>query len=155
MSDFRDLYDELMENEEFKKTYEDRASARLISDAILAARIKQNITQEELAKRASINRSDISKIENADANPTLKTLNKLAKALGAKLNISFEYPKEANVQNKTTSYLYKLNICVQEHSTLEWNLKNFPRESSKGKRSYHYLLQHEEPELTSVVSGGY
>ena len=57
--------------------------------ALLKLRIEQNLTQQELAERTGINRSDISKIEHGNANPSLKTMKRLAGALGKRVCISF------------------------------------------------------------------
>jgi len=48
-------------------------------------RLKQNISQEELASRAGVHRTYIGMIERAEKNITLGNIEKIAKAL--KLNI--------------------------------------------------------------------
>jgi transcriptional regulator with XRE-family HTH domain len=56
-----------------------------IAEMLLEYRAAEGITQEELAKRIKINRSDLSKLESGSANPTLKTLKKIASVLRVKL----------------------------------------------------------------------
>lgn len=51
------------------------------------AREQKGWSQEELAKKAKINRSTLSKIESGIQNATLDTLMKLAKALGLELEL--------------------------------------------------------------------
>ncbi|MCQ2792789.1 MAG: helix-turn-helix domain-containing protein, partial [Bacilli bacterium] len=51
-------------------------------------RIKNDITQEELAKKVKIDQGDLSRIEKGSANPSLSTISRIAKGLGAKINIS-------------------------------------------------------------------
>ena len=51
------------------------------SKAVRVARSIANISQQELAKRASLNRSYISLIESGDRNATTETLAKIASAL--------------------------------------------------------------------------
>jgi transcriptional regulator with XRE-family HTH domain len=51
------------------------------SKAVRMARSIANISQQELAARASLNRSYISLIESGDRNATTETLDKIAKAL--------------------------------------------------------------------------
>jgi transcriptional regulator with XRE-family HTH domain len=51
------------------------------SKAVRMARSIANISQQELAKRASLNRSYISLIESGDRNATTETLEKLAGAM--------------------------------------------------------------------------
>jgi transcriptional regulator with XRE-family HTH domain len=48
-------------------------------------RIKKNLSIEELAELANLNRNSISAIENGKSTPTLETVNLIAKALGIKL----------------------------------------------------------------------
>ena len=50
--------------------------------AVRMARSIANISQQELAKRASLNRSYISLIESGDRNATTETLEKIAAAIG-------------------------------------------------------------------------
>ncbi len=57
--------------------------------AIIDAREESGLTQEELSKRSGINQANISKLEHGNANPSISTLQKLAKGLGKKLVISF------------------------------------------------------------------
>ena len=56
---------------------------------MLELRSEQKLTQQELADRTGVNRSDISKIENWKANPSLKTMKRLAAAMGKRVHISF------------------------------------------------------------------
>ncbi len=51
------------------------------SKAVRMARSIANISQQELAKRASLNRSYISLIESGDRNATTETLEKIAEAM--------------------------------------------------------------------------
>ena len=48
------------------------------------------MTQKDLSELTGIHQSELSKIENGCANPSLKTLERLASAFGKKLKISFE-----------------------------------------------------------------
>lgn len=58
------------------------------------ARARAGITQEELASRSGLSQVVVSLVECGKANPTVKTLGKLAEGLGARLAISFEPPAE-------------------------------------------------------------
>ena len=73
---FRDSLNEQLKDEEFRKEYESlEAEFQII---------------KKLSDLTGITQEDISKIENGNANPSLKTLKKLAAAFGKKLVISFE-----------------------------------------------------------------
>ena len=71
---------------ETKKTCYHEAS----SHALLEARSKADVTQKRLAELTGIDQSDISKIERGVANPSVLTLERIAKALGGKLKITIE-----------------------------------------------------------------
>ena len=57
--------------------------------AMIDARIKNNLTQKELAARTGIDQADISKLENGTRNPSLKLLKRLAHGMGMQLKIEF------------------------------------------------------------------
>jgi len=61
----------------------------IVGDAVLHARAKAGMSQKELASLTGIDQSDISKIERGVANPSISTLDRIAKALGAKLTVDF------------------------------------------------------------------
>ena len=48
-------------------------------------RERRGLTQEQLAKKAGISRGYLARLETARQDPTLSTLEKLAKALGVKV----------------------------------------------------------------------
>ena len=87
---FKDFLNEQLKDEEFRKEYENLEAEFQIIREIIAVRKDKNITQKELSDLTGITQADISKIENGNANPSLKTLKKLAAAFGKKLVISFE-----------------------------------------------------------------
>lgn len=60
----------------------------LVANAVLSARAKAGMSQNELASATGIDQSDISKIERGVANPSISTLNRIANALGVKLTVS-------------------------------------------------------------------
>jgi ribosome-binding protein aMBF1 (putative translation factor) len=51
------------------------------------ARQKRNWTQQKLAEKTGLNQSEISNIESGQANPTYKTLQTVAAALGGKIEL--------------------------------------------------------------------
>lgn len=58
-----------------------------IADALMKARAESGLTQNELSLASGINQADISKLERGIGNPSLKTLNRLARAMGKTLKI--------------------------------------------------------------------
>jgi len=78
-----------MKDPEFKKEYDALEPEFEIIQAMIDARKNSGMTQKELADKTGIAQSDISKIENGNANPSIRTLQRLAKGMGKKLHISF------------------------------------------------------------------
>ncbi len=60
--------------------------------AVASARAAEGISQKQLAALSGMDQSDISKIERGAANPSVATLERIAKALNRKLSISFDVP---------------------------------------------------------------
>lgn len=80
---------ELMADPEVKKAYEDLQPEFAIVQAIIDARVKKKISQEELARRMGTGQAVISRLENANAKPSLSLIKRLANALGLKVEIRF------------------------------------------------------------------
>lgn len=90
MSEFRGFLNEQLQDPEVRKEYDALEAEYSIKQAIIDARNTVNMSQQELSQRTGIAQSDISKLENGNANPSIKTLRRLAAGLGMKLKISFE-----------------------------------------------------------------
>lgn len=56
--------------------------AHFVGEAIKKARLKQNLTQEELGERVGVKRSQICKLESGKRSITLSTMSRVFKALG-------------------------------------------------------------------------
>lgn len=107
MRKFDDFLNKQLQDKEFKKEYEDMQPEFDVIRAIIDARISQNLTQKELAKRTGINQADISKLEHGTRNPSINLLKRLAEGMDMALKIEF-VPKR-NIQKK--DFLY--NVCTQ------------------------------------------
>lgn len=54
------------------------------------ARQEAGLTQAGLARRAGVSQQQIAKLEDPDSNPTIETLEKVARALGRRLEVALE-----------------------------------------------------------------
>lgn len=84
-----ELKRELFKDPKVKKAYEDLQPEFAIVQAIIDGRVKKKISQEELAKRMGTGQAVISRLENANAKPSLSLIKRLADALGLKVEIHF------------------------------------------------------------------
>lgn len=80
---------EQMKDENFKKEYEALNPEYEIISSLVDARKYCNVTQKQLSENTGIAQSDISKIENGSANPTIKLLKRLADGLNMRLKVEF------------------------------------------------------------------
>ena len=85
-----DMYlNEQLQDDAFRQEWEENQPEMDIIRAMADARIAQNLTQKELAERTGIDQTDISKLERGNANPSLRTLQRLAAGMGMKIKLEF------------------------------------------------------------------
>lgn len=89
MTNYKNFLNEQLKDENFKKECDAREAEFSIIQTILDARKASGLTQKDLADRTGIAQADISKLENGNANPSLKTLQRLADGMGMKLKLEF------------------------------------------------------------------
>ena len=78
----------MLKDEEFKIEYEKLKPRYEAIEQIIRARKEQNITQAELAKRVGTQKSNISRLESGNYNPSLDFLVKIAESLGKKISVT-------------------------------------------------------------------
>ena len=87
MDEWTKFKKELLKDDEVNVEYKKlEPKYRLISQ-LIAARVKQNITQKQLAKKIGTKQSAIARLENGNGNPTLLFLEKISSALNTKFII--------------------------------------------------------------------
>jgi len=86
---FDEFLEEELQDSEFKAEYDALEPEFAIIQAMIDARKKSGITQKQLSDKTGIAQGDISKIETGEANPSLKTLKRLASGMNMRLNIEF------------------------------------------------------------------
>ena len=93
MKTLNEMLEKQMNDENFRKEYEEMQPEFDVIRAIVDARTSQNLTQKELAERTGIDQADISKLENGTRNPSVNLLKRLAEGMGMVLKIEF-VPKQ-------------------------------------------------------------
>lgn len=83
------LHKKWMKDSEYRREYERLAPEFEIARQIIDARIRRNITQAELAKRMGTGQAVISRLETANAKPSLSLIQRLADALNLKVELRF------------------------------------------------------------------
>ncbi len=89
MTEFNDFLNKQLKDENSKKESDSIEPEFAVIRAMIDARKETGITQKELSERTGIAQGDISKLENGNANPSLRTLQRLAEGMGMQLKIEF------------------------------------------------------------------
>lgn len=85
---FEEMKADMLKDEEFRIEYEKLRPRYEAIEQIISARKEQNITQAELAKRVGTQKSNISRLESGNYNPSLDFLAKVAESLGKKISVT-------------------------------------------------------------------
>lgn len=86
---YKSLKAELFRNDrKLKKEYENLRPRYEIVESAINARISNNMTQEEVARKMKTTKTSISRFESGEYNPTIDFLIRLSCALGRQLKVS-------------------------------------------------------------------
>lgn len=86
---FRDTLNERMKDSAFLAEWNAQEPERQIMRAIAEGREEKDMTQKQLAEITGITQADISRLESGTANPSLRTLKRLAAGMGMALKVEF------------------------------------------------------------------
>jgi len=89
MKSYQTIKKDLLRNKKVKAAYDELGPEFELVQMIIGERIKQGLTQAQLANKLGTKQSAISRLERGTVNPSLSFLRRLAKALNTELHISF------------------------------------------------------------------
>ncbi len=81
---------QLLKNPAFRQALKETEVEFQIAQAVIEARLKRGLSQQELAKKLRTKQSVISRVENVKTLPSVSFLKRLAKALDASLQVQFK-----------------------------------------------------------------
>jgi transcriptional regulator with XRE-family HTH domain len=90
MNDLRRHIEESMADAEFRSAWQETELEYQVARQIVALRLKRGLSQKELARRVGTTQSTIARIENGSQNLSLRTINRLARALGATVRLDLQ-----------------------------------------------------------------
>lgn len=90
MNRAKDLHREWMKEPKYRAAYASMREEFHLADAMIAARTKAGLTQNEVAKRMKTSQSFVARLEGGRITPTWNSLKRYAKATGNRLKIEFE-----------------------------------------------------------------
>ena len=95
MTRISDLHKRWPSDPKYRKEYEGLEEEFAIASAIIEARSRAGLTQDELAARMKTSQTAIARLESGRSMPSGSTLKRFAKATGTRLKITFEPARPA------------------------------------------------------------
>ena len=90
MTKVNNLHREWLRKREYRLAYEALTPEFELARAVIDARVRAGLTQEQLAKLMETSQSVIARLESGRVRPSTQTLERIAAATGTRLRISFE-----------------------------------------------------------------
>ena len=84
-----DLHKKWMKNPKYRREYEALKEEFSLAAALIEARARAGLTQEQVAQRMKTTQAVVARLEGGSM-PSTRTLERYAKATGTRLKISFE-----------------------------------------------------------------
>ena len=73
-----------------REKFEDELSADVLAYKIKKLRKEKHLTQTQLAEKIGVDKTQISKIENGKLNMTIQSINRILRALDARINFDIQ-----------------------------------------------------------------
>ena len=148
MSEFQEFLNEQLQDDEFRKEWEDIQPEMDVIRAMIDARISQNLTQKELAERTGINQADISKLENGTRNPSLKLL----KQAGIKSEYVIPANSEKMVKERVFTAMKQVSYGVKEN--IETLINTDVLRALCEARAWQHLATPQNPHFEALKHSG-
>ena len=95
MTRVKDLHRKWSRDRSYRTAYEDLGPEFELARTLIEARTRAGLSQAQLAKRMKTTQSVIARMESGRVRPSTKTLERVARATGTRLRISFEDASDA------------------------------------------------------------
>jgi ribosome-binding protein aMBF1 (putative translation factor) len=90
MTKVKDLHRGWMKNPKYKAEYETLGKEYQLVRTLIEARTRAGLSQTQLARRMKTSQSYVARLESGQVKPSTAALERLAKATGSRLKITFE-----------------------------------------------------------------
>ena len=98
MTKITTLHQRWMKTPGYKNAYEESRIEFELARQLIEARIKSGLSQEELAEKMGTSQSSIARLESGTSMPSMRTLNKFAKATNCQLQIQFKPVRSGKIR---------------------------------------------------------
>jgi transcriptional regulator with XRE-family HTH domain len=95
MTKIKDLHKTWLRDPDYQREFDALEEEFALASALIAARSRAGLTQEELAEKMETSQSAIARMESGRTIPSGSTLKRFARATGTRLRITFEPAKVA------------------------------------------------------------
>jgi|SRR5271157_3475032 ribosome-binding protein aMBF1 (putative translation factor) len=85
-----DLHKDWMKDPKYRREYQALEEEFSLTAAMIEARSRAGMTQEQLARRMKTTQAVVARLEGGGSRPSTRTLERYARATGNRLRISFE-----------------------------------------------------------------
>jgi ribosome-binding protein aMBF1 (putative translation factor) len=85
-----DLHNNWMKDPKYRREYEALDEEFTLVAALIEARTRAGLTQEQVARRMKTTQAVIARLEGGGSKPSTRTLERYAEATGSRLRITFE-----------------------------------------------------------------
>ena len=85
-----DLHKNWMKDSRYQREYEALEDEFSLVNAMIEARTRAGLTQEQVARRMKTTQAVIARLEGGGSKPSTRTLERYAEATGSRLKITFE-----------------------------------------------------------------
>ena len=85
-----DLHKNWLKDPKYRREYEALAEEFSLVAALIEARTRAGLTQEQVAQRMKTTQAVIARLEGGGSKPSTRTLERYAEATGSRLKITFE-----------------------------------------------------------------
>ena len=90
MGRISDMHKKWLKEPKYRKAYEALEEEFVLASAVIEARNRAGLTQQELARKMGTTQPVVARLESGGTRPSMRTLDRLAKATGSRLLISFQ-----------------------------------------------------------------
>lgn len=84
------MHKKWMKRAKYRKAYAALEEEFVLASAVIAARNRVGLTQRELARKMGTTQPAVARLESGRTRPSMRTLERLARATGSRLLIRFE-----------------------------------------------------------------
>ena len=85
-----ELHRKWMKDPEYRREYDKLETEFQIASQVIGARLKRKMSQDQLARKVNTGQAVISRLEGMNGKPSTSLLERVAKALDTKINITIQ-----------------------------------------------------------------